>query len=128
MRDLPDPPDLPDLADLVTEKSCPAATLLPPRLQADLLRAHPTVDLRLLAVYLTCALDPHDEGDHEAVLYDDFPTPFAGALWTRWSDGGLPTVFALHPDCPHQSPHAVACARYLDHPGGHSWAPGPGRP
>jgi hypothetical protein len=26
------------------------------------------VDLRLLGVYLTCAFDPHDEGDHHAVL------------------------------------------------------------
>lgn len=114
---------MPELPDPSGEKTCTAATLLPPRLQTALLEAHPTVDLRLLAVYLTCALDPHDDGDHEAVLYDDFPSPDAGALWTRWPTGELPTGFALRPDCPTRSPQSVACAHYLDHPGHHTWEP-----
>jgi hypothetical protein len=64
------------------------------------LGAHFVVGLRLLGVYLTCAFDPHGEGDHHAVLYDHFPSPDAGALWTAWD--------------------------FLDHPGPHSWEAGQG--
>jgi hypothetical protein len=111
--------------DLLDRPHCPAAALLPPRLQAEVLRAHPAVDLRLLGVYLTCAFDPHGEGDHHAVLYDHFPSPDAGALWTTWSSGQLPSTFALHPDCPAAS-RGTACGHFLDHPGPHSWEAGQG--
>lgn len=107
--------------DPLAAAHCPAATLLPPRLQTAVLTAHPTVDLRLLGIYLTCALDPHDEGDHQAVLYDHFPSPTAGALWTSWPTGALPSTFALHPDCPTSSPGDTACSYFLAHPGPHSW-------
>jgi hypothetical protein len=112
--------------DLLDRPHCPAAALLPPRLQAEVLRAHPAVDLRLLGVYLTCAFDPHGEGDHHAVLYDHFPSPDAGALWTTWSSGQLPSTFALHPDCPAASTRGTACGHFLDHPGPHSWEAGQG--
>jgi hypothetical protein len=108
--------------DPLDQPHCQAATLLPPKLQSEVLRAHPTVDLRLLGVYLTCAFDPHDEGDHHAVLYDHFPSPDAGALWTTWPTGRLPETFALHPDCPATSTRGTACGHFLDHPGAHSFA------
>ena len=100
---------------------CEASTFLPPKLRTELLATYPTVDRQLLAEDLMCALGSHAEGEHYALLYDHFPNPEAGALWTRWQDDELPEAFWIRPDCTGRSPLKVACGHFLAHPGPHSW-------
>lgn len=101
---------------------CEATAFLPPALRTELLQTYPSVDRRLVADDLMCALEAHGgTGEHYAVLYDHFPSPEAGALWTRWRDGELPDDYWLRPDCTGRSPGGTACGHFLAHPGAHSW-------
>ncbi|SHL25917.1 hypothetical protein [Actinacidiphila paucisporea] len=100
---------------------CEAATYLPPHLRSELLRTHPTVDRLLVVEDLVCVLGAHSVGEHYAVLYDHFPAPVMGALWTRWDTGESPDSFWIRPDCTSFSPRRAACGHFLAHPGPHSW-------
>lgn len=101
---------------------CEASAPLPPRLRQELLRAHPTLDRTSVMDDLVCAFELHEGDEHFGVLYDDFPDPGRGALWTRWRNGEEPEGFQLRPDCGDRSMKNTACGHFSGHPGPHTWA------
>ncbi|MFI0939867.1 hypothetical protein [Streptomyces sp. NPDC021020] len=100
---------------------CEASARLPLALHAEARRTYPAIDGHRVMEDLVCAFDEHGGGEHCAVVYDDFPDPATGTLWTRWHSGESPTVLFLRPDCPTRSPSATACGHFTAHPGPHSW-------
>ncbi|CAG7597599.1 conserved hypothetical protein [Actinacidiphila bryophytorum] len=102
-------------------QQCESASILPPQMRREVLQTYPSIDRRLVEEDLACVLAPHTDGEHYALLYDHFPAPIMGALWTRWQDDELPDSFWIRPDCPTTSPHSDACAHFLAHPGAHTW-------
>lgn len=109
------------MPDTTAPGLCEASAFLPLALREEMLRAHPSVDRKLVVDDLVCALGAHRGGEHHAVVYDHFADPGAGALWTRWQHGTEPDTVQLRPDCPARSEHGAACGHFTAHPGPHSF-------